>query len=76
MNTPYSFYYMELHAAEKMERAQEDAAEYRLVKEIRASESGGRETNPVGLNWVYRFAFLFSVVLVVGALTLSVSPAS
>jgi len=76
MNTPYSFYYMELHARDKAERAQKEAADYRLVKEIRASESGGRETNPAGLNWVYRFAFLFSVVLVVGALTLSVSPAS
>jgi hypothetical protein len=76
MNTPYSFYYLELHAAEKMEQAQQEAAEYRLVQEIRASESEDQETSPAGLNWVFRFAFLVSVVLVMGALTLSVSPAS
>ncbi len=76
MSTPYSFYYLELHAREKADRAQEDAAEHRLVREIQASWTEGQESIPTGFNWVYRLAFIFSFLLVVGALTLSVSPAA
>lgn len=70
MSSPYSFYYLELHAREKADRAQKDAADYRLLKEIQASRSENNERLPVGFTWAYRIAFLFTFLLVIGTLTL------